>query len=180
MEKRYPGAFHPELRYLTVGSRAVSSAGGLRLPSCGESLGRTLALASYLPLCGQGDTDGDGITPICCAHLDGAEQREVRRTHGARTPHRAAAHSWPACQTCLHYPETPAAAPDARQNPPCTNLVAFARFRQVLPTPRRRALVPPQVEAFHIAFVPGLGTRLLGTPWYGSPQLVARWADFLK
>lgn len=48
------------------------------------------------------------------------------------------------------------------------------------PHPPAAAPSPPQVEAFHIAFVPGLGMRLLGTPWYGSPDLVAGWADFLE
>eukprot|EP00967_Tisochrysis_lutea_P062592 scaffold80407_cov36-Tisochrysis_lutea.AAC.2 len=76
VEERYPGAAHPELRYLTVGSRAVKGAKGFDIPSCGESLGRVLAAASYLPLCGDGTIEGDGITPISCAHLPGAEQRE--------------------------------------------------------------------------------------------------------
>ena len=66
---------------------------------------------SYLPLCGDAFVEGDGITPVACAHLEGAEQRDV--------------------------------------------------------------------EAYHIAFVPGLGARLLGTPWYGSPGIIDQWADFL-
>ena len=106
VETAYPGAYHAELRYLTVGSRTVK---GALDPS---SLGALLATASYLPLCGDAFTEGDGITPIGCAHLDGAEQREV--------------------------------------------------------------------AAFHISFVPGSGTRLLGTPWYGSPELIDGWADFLR
>ena len=105
VEDNYPGAYHPELRYLTVGSRAVK--GAIR-----PELGALLATASYLPLSGDAFAEGDGITPIGCAHLDGAEQREV--------------------------------------------------------------------DAFHISFVPGLGTRLLGTPWYGSPELIESWADFLR
>ena len=71
-----------------------------------------LALASYLPLCGDGFVEGDGITPIACAHLEGAEQRDV--------------------------------------------------------------------DCFHIAFVPGNGARLLGTPWYGSEEVIDQWADFLE
>ena len=106
VEANYPGAFHKDegLRYLTVGSTAVQ---GRLAPE----LGGLLATASYLPLCGDAFAAGDGITPISCAHLDGAEQREV--------------------------------------------------------------------AAFHISFVPGLGARLLGTPWYGSPGLLEEWADFL-
>jgi hypothetical protein len=104
VEEHYPGAYHKELRYLTVGSRAVR--GALK-----PELGALLATASYLPLCGDAFAEGDGITPIGCAHLEGAEQREV--------------------------------------------------------------------DAFHIAFVPGSGTRLLGTPWYGSPAVIEQWVDFL-
>ena len=104
VDERYPGAYHKELRYLTVGSRAVR--GALK-----PELGALLATASYLPLCGDAFAEGDGITPIGCAHLEGAEQREV--------------------------------------------------------------------DAFHIAFVPGSGTRLLGTPWYGSPTVIEQWVDFL-
>ena len=105
VETNYPGAYHPELRYLTVGSRAVQGA-------LTPQIGPLLATASYLPLCGDAFAAGDGITPISCAHLDGAEQREL--------------------------------------------------------------------PAFHISFVPGIGTRLLGTPWYGSPELLDGWADFLR
>lgn len=109
VEGDFPGAFHKDegLRYLTVGSRAVTGQ-----PSLGAGLDGALAFASYLPLCGDGAAEGDGITPLRCAHLDGAEQREV--------------------------------------------------------------------DAFHIAFVPGIGTRLRGTPWYGSAELIDGWADFLR
>uniref|UniRef100_A0A7S2GTW5 DUF676 domain-containing protein n=1 Tax=Haptolina brevifila TaxID=156173 RepID=A0A7S2GTW5_9EUKA len=110
VEERYPGAYHPELRYMSVGSDAV--AGSLPWSSNGRLLESTLALASYLPLCGDAFIRGDGITPLACAHLEGAEQRTL--------------------------------------------------------------------EAFHIAFVPLLGTRLRGTPWYGSPGIVEKWADFLQ
>jgi pimeloyl-ACP methyl ester carboxylesterase len=109
VEARYPGAFHPELRYMTVGSAAQRGA----LLGSGEGLvAGSLAYASYLTLCGDAMVEGDGITPLACAHLDGAEQREV--------------------------------------------------------------------DAFHIAFVPGLGARLLGTPWYGSEGKLEQWADFLE
>jgi len=110
VEERYPGAYHEDLRYLTVGSK--SQKGGLPGTSAVGLLAGTLAYASYLPICGDGSVEGDGITPINSCHLEGAEQREV--------------------------------------------------------------------DAFHIDFVPGLGTRLLGTPWYGSPQVVDGWMDFLQ
>ena len=112
VEERYPGAHFAKdgLRYLTVGSKAVT--GQLPFAEGNErKLEGILALASYLPLCGDGYTVGDGITPLSCAHLDGAEQRDV--------------------------------------------------------------------DCFHIAFVPGNGVRLLGTPWYGSPEVLEEWADFL-
>ena len=112
VEERYPGAYHPELRYMTVGSRAQVGALPWGEGSSSGRLGGILALASYLPLCGDAFTSGDGITPLCCAHLDGAEQREM--------------------------------------------------------------------DCYHIAFVPGARARLLGTPWYGSPEKVDEWADFLQ
>mmetsp|Transcript_54789 Transcript_54789/g.102732 ORF Transcript_54789/g.102732 Transcript_54789/m.102732 type:complete len:601 (+) Transcript_54789:74-1876(+) len=109
VEDRYPGAFHKELRYLTVCSKAQRGA----LPGSGAGLiAGSLALASYLPLGGDGFAEGDGITPLKCGHLEGAEQRDV--------------------------------------------------------------------NAYHIAFIPGSGTRLLGTPWYGSPEVIDGWADFLQ
>ena len=111
-DEKYPGAYYDSIRYLTVGSRA--QVGALPWARDGKTglIGGTLALASYLPLCGDAFTVGDGITPLSCAHLEGAEQREV--------------------------------------------------------------------ECYHIAFVPGVRARLLGTPWYGSPELVGQWADFLR
>ena len=69
------------------------------------------ALPPGAPAAATPPPQGDGITPHRCAHLEGAEQRDI--------------------------------------------------------------------DAFHIAFVPGLGLRLRGTPWYGSPALVDAWADFL-
>jgi pimeloyl-ACP methyl ester carboxylesterase len=109
VEDRYPGAYHEDIRYLTVGSKAQKGA----LPGSGAGLiSGTLAFVSYLPICGDGFTEGDGITPITACHLEGAEQREV--------------------------------------------------------------------DAYHIDFVPGSGTRLLGVPWYGSPHLIDGWADFLQ
>ena len=54
VEDNYPGAYHPELRYLTVGSRAQRGA----LPGSGAGLiAGSLAFASYLPLCGDGTTE---------------------------------------------------------------------------------------------------------------------------
>lgn len=106
VESRFPGAYHDDIRYLTVGSRKVRS------KLFGGGLDGLVALASYLPLAGVADTQGDGIVPIECAHLDGAEQREC--------------------------------------------------------------------DAYHIAFVPGSGTKLIGTPWYGSRGVLEVWGAFLN
>ena len=67
VEERYPGAhFAAEgLRYLTVGSRAQAGALPWAKNADGERttglLAGVLALASYLPLCGDGFAVGDGI-----------------------------------------------------------------------------------------------------------------------
>lgn len=68
---RFPGAYHKELRYLSVGS---SKAEGKLWGGGGEGL---LAYASYLALSGRGNEGGDGITPLGDALLDGSEHREV-------------------------------------------------------------------------------------------------------
>ena len=34
--------------------------------------------------------------------------------------------------------------------------------------------------AYHIAFVPFVGARLRGTPWYGSEGNLEGWADVLE
>lgn len=118
VEERYPGAFYEDVRYLTVGSSAQAGALPWSLPRDASGapttglLAAVLGFASYLPLCGDGSAQGDGITPLACAHLDGAEQRDI--------------------------------------------------------------------DCFHIAYVPGVRARLIGTPWYGSPQVLDEWADFLR
>lgn len=59
----YPGAFYPEVRYVCVAGKAVY----------GDRFKSWLAFSSYKLTCGQGNTWGDGITPIASAHLEGAE-----------------------------------------------------------------------------------------------------------
>ena len=60
----YPGAYHGNVAYVCVAGKAV----------LGERRwGRWLAYSSYELTCGQGNTWGDGITPIAAAHLTGAE-----------------------------------------------------------------------------------------------------------
>ncbi len=57
----YPGAFYPEVDYTCVAGRSLY----------GESRWG-LAYQSYQITCGNGQTWGDGITPIEAAHLTGA------------------------------------------------------------------------------------------------------------
>ncbi|HLP88182.1 MAG TPA: lipase [Nostocaceae cyanobacterium] len=64
VNNNYPGAFYPHVRYVCVAGKAIL---GARQP------GSWLAHSSYKLTCGQGDTWGDGITPIASAHLNGAE-----------------------------------------------------------------------------------------------------------
>ena len=59
----YPGAFYSDVRYVCVAGKAVY----------GNRWRNWLAYSSYKLTCGQGNTWGDGITPIEAAHLDGAE-----------------------------------------------------------------------------------------------------------
>lgn len=59
----YPGAFYSDVRYVCVAGKAVY----------GDRWRSWLAFSSYKLTCGQGNTWGDGITPIEVAHLKGAE-----------------------------------------------------------------------------------------------------------
>jgi pimeloyl-ACP methyl ester carboxylesterase len=60
----YPGAYHDTLRYVCVAGKSVY--GERRLKTW-------FAYSSYELTAGRGDCWGDGITPIECAHLAGAE-----------------------------------------------------------------------------------------------------------
>jgi triacylglycerol esterase/lipase EstA (alpha/beta hydrolase family) len=59
----YPGAFYPQINYICVAGKAIYGQ---------KRLGTWLAYNSYLITCGEGNTWGDGITPIQAAHLTGA------------------------------------------------------------------------------------------------------------
>jgi triacylglycerol esterase/lipase EstA (alpha/beta hydrolase family) len=59
----YPGAFYPDVRYVCVAGKAVY----------GDRWKSWLAYSSYQLTCGEGNSWGDGITPIAAAHLEGAE-----------------------------------------------------------------------------------------------------------
>ncbi|MFN3359836.1 MAG: esterase/lipase family protein [Pseudanabaenaceae cyanobacterium] len=71
----YPGAFHPEVRYVCVAGEAIP--------------GRKswLAYQSYKLTIGEGDTRGDGITPVAAAHLDGATNIVIpEASHSPKRP----------------------------------------------------------------------------------------------
>lgn len=74
----YPGAFHPQVRYVCVAGKTIF---GARRP------GSWLAYSSYQLTCGRGDCWGDGITPIEAAHLEGAENLVLEGVrHSPRSP----------------------------------------------------------------------------------------------
>eukprot|EP00547_Thalassionema_nitzschioides_P018739 CAMPEP_0194253880 /NCGR_PEP_ID=MMETSP0158-20130606/30852_1 /TAXON_ID=33649 /ORGANISM="Thalassionema nitzschioides, Strain L26-B" /LENGTH=557 /DNA_ID=CAMNT_0038991723 /DNA_START=41 /DNA_END=1711 /DNA_ORIENTATION=+ len=77
---RWPGAyFSPSIQYTCVASSAVTGKVGLDLDNL-------LAFASYFALIGQGDVDGDGITPVGGALLDGAKSIVLDNNNGDNNP----------------------------------------------------------------------------------------------
>lgn len=77
VNKSFPGAYEPGVRYTCVGSASVA----------GKAFGpnnavQDLAYQSYVLCCGRGDVMGDGIVPLECAHaLEGAIAVEVQAEH---------------------------------------------------------------------------------------------------
>jgi pimeloyl-ACP methyl ester carboxylesterase len=69
----YPGAFHPEVRYLCVAGKSVLGGSFGVARSANRKLGTWFAYSSYELTCGRGNVWGDGITPVESAHLEGAE-----------------------------------------------------------------------------------------------------------
>jgi hypothetical protein len=65
VDEKYPGAYHPHFTYVSV--CGVSTIGKL-----GGGIEESVAYISYLPLCGNGETLGDGIIPEEIGLLDGA------------------------------------------------------------------------------------------------------------
>lgn len=63
-----PGAFHPEIQYITVASNFVR---GVKLNGQGGFLAK-FAGAGYQQVCGDAEVEGDFIVPVASAHLDGA------------------------------------------------------------------------------------------------------------
>jgi triacylglycerol esterase/lipase EstA (alpha/beta hydrolase family) len=78
VNNNYPGAFYQNVRYVCVAGKSIF---GQRRP------GSWLAYSSYQLTCGQGNTWGDGITPIEAAHLQGAENIVIEAVrHSPRNP----------------------------------------------------------------------------------------------
>lgn len=67
---RFPGAFHKGMKYVSVGG--VGTKGRF-----GGGLEESIAYISYLPLCGKGDAEGDGIIPESVAFLEGSTHVRV-------------------------------------------------------------------------------------------------------
>lgn len=78
VNNNYPGAFYSNVRYVCVAGKTIFGE---------RRRGRWLAYSSYQLTCGQGNSWGDGITPIAAAHLEGAENLVVEGVnHSPRTP----------------------------------------------------------------------------------------------
>lgn len=66
-----PGNFHEQIAYVTVAGKYLKGAG---LREKGATWGQKFVGAGYAQVCGRPDVWGDGITPVECAHLEGAKQ----------------------------------------------------------------------------------------------------------
>ena len=74
-DQQFPGAFHaPSLFYITVIGDAVQGAKQERTSPFEPTTITGLAYNSYEAVCGDGTVTGDGIVPLCAAHLDNALQ----------------------------------------------------------------------------------------------------------
>ncbi|WP_204103717.1 MULTISPECIES: hypothetical protein [Spirulina sp. CCY15215] len=77
VNNNYPGAFYSDLKYVCVAGKAVY----------GKQWESWLAYNSYKLTSGEGNTWGDGITPIAAAHLAGATNLTLEGVmHSPRSP----------------------------------------------------------------------------------------------
>lgn len=77
VNNNYPGAFYRNVRYVCVAGKSIFGE---------QRRGKWLAYSSYKQTCGQGNSWGDGITPIAAAHLEGAENLVLEGVkHSPRT-----------------------------------------------------------------------------------------------
>jgi triacylglycerol esterase/lipase EstA (alpha/beta hydrolase family) len=63
VNNNYPGAFYSRINYVCLAGKSIYGE---------QRLGQWLAYNSYKLTCGEGNSWGDGITPIIAAHLQGA------------------------------------------------------------------------------------------------------------
>ena len=77
VNNNYPGAFYSDLKYVCVAGKAIY----------GKQWESWLAYNSYKLTVGEGNTWGDGITPIAAAHLQGATNLTLEGVmHSPRSP----------------------------------------------------------------------------------------------
>jgi hypothetical protein len=88
--EQFPGAFHaPSTFYITVIGNVVEGKKQERSSPFERTSVTGFAFQSYEAVCGVGGTVGDGVVPVCAAHVDGATQvsfaRELRYRFSAST-----------------------------------------------------------------------------------------------
>ena len=70
INRKLPGAFHDNVQYVTVSGSWKKGAGRLQAGNFSDFfVGLT-----YKQTCGESEVDGDGITPVPIAHLEGSEK----------------------------------------------------------------------------------------------------------
>ncbi|WP_338431050.1 lipase [Synechococcus elongatus] len=79
VNEQYPEAFYRDVRYICVAGKAVQGA---------QRWGQWVAYNSYSLTIGQGDSWGDGITPIAAAHLEGALNLTYEAVYHSPRPNR--------------------------------------------------------------------------------------------
>ena len=83
--ERFPGAFHaPSAFYITVIGSAVEGKKQERSSPFQRTSVTGFAFQSYEAVCGVGETVGDGVVPVCAAHVDGATQVSFARERRCR------------------------------------------------------------------------------------------------
>jgi pimeloyl-ACP methyl ester carboxylesterase len=76
--EQFPGAFHaPLLFYVTVIGNAVQGRKQERKSPFEPTTRDGFAYQSYEAVCGNGNTAGDGVVPLCAAHVDNAVQLDL-------------------------------------------------------------------------------------------------------
>lgn len=78
VNQNYPGAFYTDVRYVCIAGKSVFGE---------KRWGKWFIYSSYQLTCGQGETWGDGITPVEAAHLEGAENITLDQVwHSPKSP----------------------------------------------------------------------------------------------